>query len=141
VPVLNLFKEMQVGPGPAPPRGASGTTGGGPGAGGGAARALRGARAGGPHPEAPPPRARAPPAPPRQDQAPGKRWSDQWLLEDGLHFNAAGQAWFAKLLNDFIWSNAPGARTDALPYHHPAWEDVNYADSAVQFAQERGAAA
>ena len=82
----------------------------------------------------------APPTPlpsSSQDSAPNKRWSDQWLLEDGLHFNAAGQAWFAKLINDFIWSNTPGARTDALLYHHPAWEDVNYADSAAQFAQER----
>lgn len=169
---------------------------------------------------------------PIQDMAPGGGWSQRWLLDDGLHFNAAGQdvvfkcarraAWRAasgfgggrplprrppfplrrrarsraaaslrppshprRLFNDFIWNNVPTARcgararahpspcmrrahqhppasapwphapsrhqpnttalpcthrTDALPYHHPTYEDMKYNDYRAQFEEEAAAA-
>jgi len=39
-------------------------------------------------------------------------------------------------VNEFVWTSVPTARTEALPYHHPRWEDVQYAQSAGQFDEE-----
>ncbi len=45
-----------------------------------------------------------------------------------------------RLFNDFIWNNVPTARTDALPYHHPTYDDMKYNDYRAQFEDEAAAA-
>lgn len=46
-----------------------------------------------------------------------------------------------RLINDFVWTNVPAARTDALDYHHPTWEDLRYDAYKEQLAAEAAAAA
>lgn len=75
-----------------------------------------------------------------QDLAPDGAWSDKFLLSDGLHFNDEGQAAVFRLVNDYVWSNVPAARTDALDYHHPTWEELRYDAYRQQFEAEQAAA-
>ncbi|GBF95364.1 isoamyl acetate-hydrolyzing esterase [Raphidocelis subcapitata] len=75
-----------------------------------------------------------------QSAFPDRAWSEKLMQADGLHFNEEGNKWIANLMNNFIWSNVPAARTEALPYHHPSWEEVQYGASAAQFEAERLAA-
>lgn len=46
-----------------------------------------------------------------------------------------------RLFNDFIWTNVAAARTDALDYHHPAFEDLQYTNYRAQLGAERAATA